>query len=661
MEFFDIQAAKEKLNISTPATSATTATLKPKTDASRGSSESRSVSVNETKIKSRVNRKSRKVLENKILSSVLLKGLAVDVKVVRSKEETVAALETLLVSSKSLGLDVETTPLDAYRSDEKAGLDPHRSRIRLVQVYCEQTAYVFDLNYVSLSWLTSLWSKSFIAYNAVFELKHLLHKGVVLPDCHCSLLMSRVVYGVRYKLDEVTKKVFTWPIDKTLQKSDWGTPELTDEQYAYAALDSVLAFKLSAHLSPIIKEKGVSQAYQLMCDAQYAIAKQELRGIQFDREKHTPIVLCWEREFEQAKSELVTLWGEDLNAGSYQQVSNWLEGNLPKDRLVTWLRSPTGYLKTDKDTLGFHADLPIIKPLLTYKTYEKNLSTYGRTLQNKINPITKRLHSGFLIAQARTGRFSSTAPNVQNPPNTDSFRSLFIAGTGRKLVVADFSQIELRIAAILSQDKAMLQAYENGGDLHRATASAISRVPVENIIKQQRQAAKAINFGLLYGQGAKGLRRTAQASYGVDMTLDEAKEARKTFFRAYPKLYMWQARTIAQAEQNLYVTTPAGLYRHFTKSNFNPRAALNTPVQGGGAEVLLITLALLDKALTGLDADIVNHVHDEIVLDVSEDDVSKASNILQDCMVNAFLTLFPNACVRDLVEVGVGDNWAEAK
>lgn len=208
----------------------------------------------------------------------------------------------------------------------------------------------------------------------------------------------------------------------------------------------------------------------------------------------------------------------------------------------------------------------------------------------------------------------------------------------------------------------MREAYQQGQDLHRMTAAAVAGIAMEQVTKAQRQMAKAVNFGLIYGMGAAGLAAYASSSYGVDLTLEEATAARDTFFRTYPGIKLWHVRTQARGRIDPIVRTQSGLIRDFgQEKGFKLTEALNTPVQGSGAECLLRSLALLPKHLAGLDAKLIHHVHDEIILEVAERDVSAAKQALLEAMTAGFLEVFPGAQVRDLVESHDGKNWAAAK
>jgi DNA polymerase-1 len=598
-------------------------------------------------------------------SNTLLDELDIRVNYITTPGVADEAVEYLGTYERVLGLDIETMPLPQFVSDPAGGLDPHRSSIRLVQVFAgDKQVYVFDIQILGgLKCLKPLLARRFVAHNGIFEYKHFLHAGADPRQIECTMLQANVLGGGRPSLADLAAGRLDWSISKEQQTSDWSAPTLGTEQIEYAALDAVVAYHLFIDQDKEIRGLGLEQPYQLLRDAQRQVAQLELNGINFDKAAHETLVAGWKSEFLTAETDLKRLLGAEINLESPKQLSSWLEANLDQETQVLWPRTKTGLFKTGADVLAQFTDLPIIKPLLAYKIFQKKLSAYGEKFAKHISPATGRIHASFLLAGARTGRFSCSKPNIQNPPRDLNFRVLFTAAPGNELVVADYSQIELRVAALVAQDQVMLEAYERGDDLHRTTAAVIAGVSLEDVTGEQRQLAKAVNFGLLFGQGATGLARYARTSYGVEMTEAEAEEARNAFFETYRDLRVWQRDTGRLAKQTNRCATPGGRVRDFTKEPHGYRytEALNTPIQGGAAEVLLATLAILDAHLSGLDAKLVNIVHDELVLEVAEADVERAKAAVVSAMTEGMLAIFPDASVRDLVEVNSGPNWAAAK
>lgn len=594
-----------------------------------------------------------------VSAAELLQGAGVAVRYVADPTTAEPALAELaaLPDTGPWGLDIETMPLPAFRTDRKAGLDPWRSAIRLVQIYPGgATCYVFDVAALGLSpFMGLLQTRAFVAHNALFELKFLLHHGAAPGKLGCTLLQDNALGNGRRSLAALSAERLNWALDKALQVFEWTAANLTPAQLDYAALDAVAAYRLAGLQAALLKERGLVRCYSLMRDAQPAIARLELAGCPFDTAAHSALVAQWQATAEQARGELDSLLN-GANPDSPAQLAKWLETNLPADSLATWPKTATGQRATDADTLA-GLSLPALEPLKRYKLAVKGLSTYGKGYAAHISPVTGRIHASFIPGTA-AGRLSCQSPNIQNPPRDTAFRALFAPGPGRCLVVADYGQIELRVAALVSGDSAMLAAYEQGQDLHRKTAAAVLGIEPEAVTKAQRQMAKAVNFGLLFGQGAKGLQAYAKASYGVDMTLPEAERAKTAFLEAYKGLSRWQRQQQEQARFAKQVRTPGGRVRGLDGDRQLATASLNTPIQGGAAECLLAALAELSLPN---GAALVNVVHDELVVECGPEQAEPVAAEVERAMVAGFKAIFPEGCTRDLVEAHTGPNWAAAK
>jgi DNA polymerase-1 len=578
-------------------------------------------------------------------------------------DQIAEALKDLIGSGVTLGLDIETAKLPPHKQQEKAGLDPHLSLIRLVQVGTGKAVYIFDIDTLGIKSLKPLWDLPMVAHNAVFEMKHLIHAGVDVQDIDCTMLMANALNGKLPSLSDMAQDYLGWNISKEQQVSDWNTQSLSQEQLAYAALDAFAVFRLYEILHRQLREKKRFAVYALMRNAQKATAKLELNGSYFDTEGHKKLISKWQDAKETVDSELKHLLGLEINPGSSKQLSQWLQENIDPNTLSNWPRTEKGQLKTGAKILANFPDHPLVSPLRKYKDVGTLLSRFGTKFAGHVNPETGRLHANYMLGGTATGRFSCGSPNMQSLPRDKEIRALFSASPGRVLVVADYNQIELRIAALVSGDQAMLEAYEQGQDLHRKTAAEIAGIPFDKVTEEQRQEAKAINFGLLFGQGHKGLARYAKLKYDVDMTPFEAKSAKKSFFRTYPGLARWQRKTGKLAKIEMKVSTPAGRVRDFSQGDKGYRytEALNTPIQGGAAEVLLAALAKLDHYLAELDAKLVNIIHDELVIEAAEKDITNVKTALDSAMEEGMLAIFPEASTKNLVDIKAGVNWAEAK
>ena len=596
-------------------------------------------------------------------SKEILDSEGFTIRYISEPERVEEALEDLM-KPEMLGIDIETAKLVKYSDHKMAGLDPHLSRIRLVQICNDKTVYVFDLDSIELQLLAPAFDYPMVAHNSVFEMKHLIHAELELENINCTMLMANALNGSLPKLVDLVKARLGWEIPKELQTSGWSVKDLSSEQVAYAALDAVAVFRLYGVLYEELNNKNVLGVYERMLQSTKVIAQMELNGFNFYLEAHERLTRRWESEKKAAEKDLRQLFGPVLNPNSGPQISSWLEENLDEETLGRWPRTEkSGHLKTGAGVLNDFTDQPLVKPLRKYKEVSKLFSTYGTKYAAHVNPETGRIHANFRLGGTKTGRLSCNSPNIQNPPRFKDFRALFCAPAGKTLVVADYSQIELRVAALVSGDKVMLEAYENGLDLHKKTAAAISGVPFDRVTKEQRQAAKAINFGLLFGQGPKGLAKYARANYGVNMSEREALKAKDAFFRTYKGLAWWQKKMSRVSKLENRVTTPSGRVRDFKmeKNGYRYTEALNTPIQGGAAEVLMAALGVLQKHLKGIDAKLVNTVHDEIVLEVALEHSHKAVVALEATMTEGMLTIFPKASIKNLVGANTGPSWAEAK
>ena len=594
----------------------------------------------------------------------LLTYLDISVRYVRTAEEAEHVIRSLVEETGHFGIDVETAKLALYASHPQAGLNPHLSRIRLLQLYVGgHEAFVFDLFAVPPAVLRPLLGKPFVAHNAIFELQHLIHAGLEPRRIDCTMLQSNTLAGNRPSLAALTESELGWKISKEQQLSDWNVPILSEEQLEYAALDAVVVHRLFPQLDRKIRRKSRLRCYELMRDAQHPIARMQLNGCFFDREAQQELMANWVADRGRVHQELKALFGSEFNLGSSVQLALWIEKNVDASLLKTWPRGDKARPKTGAKVLALYPELAFVKSLMLWKILNKKLTGFGHRYAANINPATGRIHASFIIGGTDTGRLACRKPNIQNPPKDSDFRALFAAPDGRVIVDADYSQVELRVMAVVASEKTMLSAYRLGIDLHRKTAAALTGVPLDAVTKEQRQLAKAVNFGLLFGQGAPGLAKYAKTQYGVDMSLKEAEKYRKAFFDTYPGLRRWQRRTAELAEASHSVKTPSGRVRTFKrkhgKSYFT--AFLNTPIQGGAAEVMLAALAALDRRLKGLDAKLVNVIHDEILLEVAANDVPAAKAALEEAMVEGMLSVFPRANCNGLVEAHSGPNWAEAK
>jgi DNA polymerase-1 len=537
---------------------------------------------------------------------------------------------------------------------ETTGLSPHKDRIRLLTLDCDTTdggrfTYVVDCEAVDPAPLwEALAEKTIIGHNVAFDLAFLAARGFSLYGLvRDTMIMSQLLHGTRrpkgfHGLGAVVQREMGQQLDKTEQKSDWvGT--LTPDQLAYAAGDAAVLLPLFTDLETKIKEAGLEPVAMIESGALPAVSWMGQSGVGFDRD-------AWDALAREAaeKAEQLAL---QLDACAPQRP-----GKLPMGGAWNW-SSPVQVkavfaalgidLKSTDDDAMAAVDHPLASLLREYRSVTKLATTYGpRWYAGRLH--AGRLYAGWRQIGADSGRMACGNPNLQNMPRDPHYRKCIVAPPGRILVKADYSQIELRIAAKLSEDPAMLDAYVRGEDLHLATARMV--LGVENPTKEQRQIAKSLNFGLLYGMGAKGFRQYARSQYGVALSEQEAGRYRSAFFKTYPGLASWHqiVRRLRAAESR----TLAGRRRLFDDKAPDTQR-LNTPVQGTGADGLKAALALLwcrQDAVPGTFPALA--VHDEIVVECPEDRGEEAAAWLKDAMVAAMAPLIRPVPVEVSVKIG---------
>lgn len=360
--------------------------------------------------------------------------------------------------------------------------------------------------------------------------------------------------------------------------------------------------------------------------------------------------------------EAFAIAGEEFNLGSPKQLGSILYDKLG---LPVLKKTAKGQPSTAEEVLAKLAedDYPLPRVLMQYRSMSKLKSTYTDRLPEQINPRTGRIHTSYHQAVASTGRLSSSDPNLQNIPVRTAegrrIRQAFVAPAGYKLLAADYSQIELRIMAHLSQDEGLLNAFRNNQDVHTATAAEVFKVELGEVTSEQRRSAKAINFGLIYGMGAQKLGKD------IGVETKQAKAYIDTYFARYPGVREYMDRTRAQAADQGYVETIFGRRLYLPEINSNKpqeragaeRTAINAPMQGTAADIIKKAMVAVDNWLqaSGLDARVILQVHDELVLEVREDLVDQVREEIRDYMSGAATLDVPL-----LVEVGVGNNWDEA-
>ena len=385
------------------------------------------------------------------------------------------------------------------------------------------------------------------------------------------------------------------------------------------------------------------------------LAQLELNGIKVSLDKLEELGAELEEKIKEIEEEAYELAGEEFNLNSPKQLGNIL---FEKLGLPVIKKTKTGYSTSAKVLEKLEGKHDIIPLISEYRTYQKLNSTYVSPLEDYINPETGRIHTTYNQRVTATGRLSSTEPNLQNIPiRTEEgrkIRKIFVADEGKKLVAADYSQVELRILAHISQDEGLKEAYAEGADIHSKTAEELFGLSTGDA----RRKAKAVNFGIAYGISAWGLADR------LDISQQEAREYIDLYFERYPKVEEYIEDQKVKAEEEGYVETifkrrrylPEITSSNYHRRQFAKRMAINTPIQGSGADIMKIAMIDVADALatSDLNADVLLQVHDELVLEVPEDEVEAASKLVRKEMEAA-----ADLDVDLEVDVKVGDNWNE--
>ncbi len=554
-----------------------------------------------------------------------------------------------LTGASRIALDIET-----YGERKGDGLDPWRGDIRLLTLSRHGgTIWTIDMRAIGYDLgplKTILEETGIIAHNAKFDLLWLRVKcGLFTTKVHCTLTAARLlVAGTKpgNDLDKCLERYLGIEPAADHSRSDWASMLLTDDQLAYAARDVAYLHDLLGVMETELEMAGLDMVWALESNLLPCVVGMEATGIRVDREKLQAIAAEADRQAQQAADALRSALGNpSLNPASPGQVL----GALRKEGLT--LES------TAEEALKAADDERLVPLVLAHREASKR-AQQAEALIGHIK-LDGRIHGRFEPLGTATGRFSSKEPNLQNIGRGE-MREAFTAPEGKRMIVADYSQIELRAAAAIAGETKMIAAYKAGVDLHKLTAATVLGKDQEHVTKADRQLAKVVNFGLLYGQSAPGLVRYAATSYGVTLDEDQASDIRSAFFRTYSRLRQWHGLSHNQAEAGVTeVRTRTGRRRLIPEkaSEWERFTALvNTPVQGGTADGMKHALILIDKRLPKT-ARIVSTVHDEVVVECHEECAEQCREIITTAMVEAMAALFPEVPVE--VEANICTTWAE--
>ena len=575
-----------------------------------------------------------------------------------------------------IAFDTETTSIDAMRADIVGisfAVEPGKAcYIPLGHDYPGAPRQLDrDAVLAALKPILENPSRPKLGQHAKYDINILSNYGIVVQGLkHDSMLESYVwnATATRHDMDSLAKKYLGYETVKYEQVAGKGARQISfsqvdlDTACRYAAEDSDITLRLHLALWP--KLESVPALRRVYEDIEIplvpVLAAMEQRGVLIDGDELRRQSQQLGKRMLELQQQSYALAGREFNLDSPKQLQAVLFDELG---LQAKMKTPTGQPSTNEEALEAIADThELPRLILDYRGLAKLRSTYTDKLSGIVNPRTGRVHTSYHQGSVATGRISSSDPNLQNiPVRTEEgrrIRQAFIAPPGWQVMAADYSQIELRIMAHLSGDEGLLRAFHSGGDVHRATAAEVFGVPPEQITTNQRRAAKAINFGLMYGMSAFGLAR----QLGVDR--GEAGDYMARYFARYPGVHAFMEATREQAHRDGYVETIFGrrLYlENLTSRNQGlrqgaERAAVNAPMQGSAADIIKRAMIAVAAWLKGRDdAHMLMQVHDELVFEVRADAVDAVRAAVVERMSGA-----AELAVPLLVDVGVGANWDEA-
>ena len=512
-----------------------------------------------------------------------------------------------------------------------------------------------------------------IGQNLKYDIKVLAKYNIVVKGKLFDTMLAHYLINpdMRHNMDILAETYLNYtPISITELIGKKGKNQLSmrdvplEKQTEYAVEDADITLQLKEHFQ---KELGEANTQKLFDDIEVpllrVLAAMELEGINLDKDFLNSLSEDLNTDILNLKKSIYEAAGEEFNIASPKQLGIIL---FEKLKLVDKpKKTKTGQYSTAEDVLSYLAkDHQIIKNILAYRGLAKLKSTYVDALPLQVEELTGRVHTDYMQTVAATGRLSSNNPNLQNIPiRTERGRQVRKAFIPRNddytLLAADYSQIELRIIAALSQEETMIEAFKNGEDIHASTASRVFNVPLIEVTREQRSNAKTVNFGIIYGVSAFGL------SNQTDLSRGEAKELIDTYYETYPKLKAYMSKQVDFARDNGYVQTVLGRRRYLKDINSRnamvrsgaERNAVNAPIQGSAADIIKIAMInIYNKLQEGnYKSKMLLQVHDELVFDIYKPELETMKSLIKTEMENAYIMDVPLD-----VEIDIGVNWLEA-
>jgi DNA polymerase-1 len=590
---------------------------------------------------------------------------------ITSAEERKELLELLLTQS-AVCFDTETTDIDALHADLVGFSFSYKEREAFyVAVPPEFEAAKAILQEFAPVFLDISIEK--IAHNMKYDLKVLHRYGIHLEGPLFDTMIAQYLINPESKqgMDFLATYYLNYqPISiETLigkkGKNQGNMADLRPEEISdYACEDADITFQLKQILEPEIQKPHLYHLFYEMEMPLVTVLKDiEQEGIAIDTAALDQFSKELDVRITELDKEILSAAGETFNIDSPKQLGEILFEKLKISAKAK--KTKTGQYATSEDILQKHEhDHPIIPMILEYRQLRKLKSTYVDPLPTLCDKIDGRIHTNFMQTVTATGRLSSNNPNLQNIPVRTAkgreIRRAFVARSADfQLMAVDYSQIELRIIAALAEDQNMIEAFKNGHDIHAATAAKVFHTTISEVTREQRSAAKAVNFGIIYGQSAFGLAQNLQISR------TEAKQIIDAYFEQYPSIRSYMDKVIAQAREHGYVETIMKRRRYLPDIHsanavvrgFAERNAINAPIQGSAADIIKMAMVAVHQAMSqaNLKSKMILQVHDELVFDVHHDEKDQLQKLVKEAMESAVQLTVPME-----VEMKLAPNWLEA-
>lgn len=570
-----------------------------------------------------------------------------------------------------ISLDLETT-----------GLNPLDSRIIVCQIGFGDHEYVIDTRKVDITPIlpflaSNKWLK--IIFGAKFETKFFLHyHDTQINNTFDCFLAERIIYPDNLwnnSFEDLAKKYLDVTLDKKVRKSFLTTKgDFTDRQKKYAAEDVQYLFPLWEKQKKLLEEKGQVKISELEFPVATVVADMELTGVPINVEKWRGKIINYNKELEESRQRMFGILFDDNNIldeqlGMFERAAINIQSQ-PK-MLDALQKLGLDIDKTDERTLERHKH-PAAQELLKYRKLQKIISAYGDSIIAKVHPFSGRIHADFKQLGTETGRFSCKEPNLQQMP--EEFRECF-TGDGDYLIVgADYSQIELRILAEISGDKALSAAFISGFDVHSATAALMFNIPLSDVSKEQRFAAKTINFGIMYGMGIPKLMDSLNVENNKNkqplVNIRQVQAIQYRYKQAYRQATDWLESAGKRAIREGVSETMYGRKRYYERPQSSldrkayerqlagiERQGANSPIQGTSADITKLAMIDLYANLKdyGFRAHIIIQIHDEIVLLAHKTQVETIKNLVVESMMTSAQRILTHVPIK--VDSYIADSW----